>query len=258
MLWCLIGILSDQPHLSVLGASPLEMQAHAALDSCNGLPWKHLTLLYILAGSAFITALVAVNKTPEGELSMSGSDLYTKSICPFGDLTWGDEVFQFDDHHYQIIGSKDALVSWREAAMDANSRCYGGQPGYLANIDSEDENDYLYAKLSKKPHFSPNTHDAWIGATDMKNEGVFSWIGPKHLINGVKFWEGDKNGQAIDGRYTNWGQDTSGQSQPDSNGEEDCIEMRGASPGRWNDKNCYQPNEFFIVEFGTPATSTDH
>jgi|Transcript_104722 hypothetical protein len=72
MLWFLIGILSDQPHLSVLGASPLEMQAHAALDSCNGLPWKHLTLLYILAGSAFITALVAVNKTPEGELSMSG------------------------------------------------------------------------------------------------------------------------------------------------------------------------------------------
>ena len=54
-------------------------------------------------------------------------------------MTWGDEVFQFDDHHYQIIGSKDASVSWREAAMDANSRCYGGQPGYLANIDSEGE-----------------------------------------------------------------------------------------------------------------------
>lgn len=48
-------------------------------------------------------------------------------------------MFQFDDHHYQIIGSKDASVSWREAAMDANSRCYGGQPGYLANIDSEGE-----------------------------------------------------------------------------------------------------------------------
>ena len=122
-----------------------------------------------------------------------------------------------------------------------------------------DENDYLYAKLIKKPDFKFNTHDAWIGATDMKNEGSFSWIGPKRLMNGVKFWEGDMNGQAIDGRYTNWGQDSSGnQNQPDSNGEEDCIEMKGYSPGRWNDKNCYQPNEFFIVEFGTPATTTDH
>ena len=77
--------------------------------------------------------------SPHDHNHLEGSDLYTKSICPFGDLTWGDEVFQFDDHHYQIIGSKDASVSWREAAMDANSRCYGGQPGYLANIDSEGE-----------------------------------------------------------------------------------------------------------------------
>ena len=28
----------------------------------NGLPWKHLTVLYLLAGSAFITALVAASK----------------------------------------------------------------------------------------------------------------------------------------------------------------------------------------------------
>ena len=90
----------------------------------------------------------------------------------------------------------------------------------------------------------------------MENEGSYSWIGPEGLR--VKFWEGDEIGEAIDGRYTNWAQDSSGQSQPDSNGEEDCIEMRGASPGRWNDKNCYQPNEFFIVEFGTPASTTDH
>ena len=119
-----------------------------------------------------------------------------------------------------------------------------------------DENDYLYAKLNKKKDFNPNTMDAWIGATDMRNEGVFSWIGPKHLVNGVKFWEGDENGQAIDGRYTNWAVSSSGaQTEPNANGEEDCVEMRGGG-GHWNDKNCYQPNEFFIVEFGTPAT--DH
>ena len=89
----------------------------------------------------------------------------------------------------------------------------------------------------------------------MEMEGVFRWIGPEWPW--PKFWEGDANGQAVHNAYTNWGQDGNGvQNQPDSNGEEDCVEMRGQQPGRWNDKNCYQPNEFFIVEFGTPAT--DH
>jgi len=77
--------------------------------------------------------------TTESRLWRGNKGSGGKSICPFGDSTWGDEVFRFDGHHYQIVGSKDASVSWREAAMDANSRCYGGQPGYLANIDSEGE-----------------------------------------------------------------------------------------------------------------------
>ena len=99
------------------------------------------------------------------------------------------------------------------------------------------------------PKQSPNNFNAWIGATDMKNEGAFSWIGPKHLIAGTKFWEGDGDGQAIDGRYTNWYTN-----EPSSDGEEDCVEMRGGQ-GYWNDRNCYEPNAFFIVEFGNPLTN---
>ena len=97
--------------------------------------------------------------------------------------------------------SKDAVTNWRQAAQDANSRCYQGSRGYLVNIDSEDENDFIFAKLLLRPGFVSNEHDAWIGATDMKNEGAVSWVGPKELVNGVKFWEGGVNGKAIDGRY---------------------------------------------------------
>ena len=39
--------------------------------------------------------------------------------------------------------------------------------------------------------------NAWIGASDMSEEGTFSWIGPKKMINGVPFF---KNGLPIDGK----------------------------------------------------------
>ena len=78
-----------------------------------------------------------VGYPPSRNLLLSGAEIYSKGACPWGDLTWGDTVFEFEGHHYQIIGSKDAEISWRQATMDANSRCYGGQPGYLANIDTE-------------------------------------------------------------------------------------------------------------------------
>mmetsp|Transcript_11598 Transcript_11598/g.24398 ORF Transcript_11598/g.24398 Transcript_11598/m.24398 type:complete len:275 (-) Transcript_11598:329-1153(-) len=229
------------------------VQASAAPST---IPWKHLAVLYVLAGSAFITALVAVSKEFILVDTTSAADL--ASACPFGDLTWGDDIFSFDGHHYQVVGSKDAVTNWRQAAQDANSRCYQGSRGYLVNIDSEDENDFIFAKLLMRPGFVSNEHDAWIGATDMKNEGAVSWVGPKELVNGVKFWEGGVNGKAIDGRYNNWAKNSGGtQIEPNANGSEDCVEMRGGG-GHWNDKNCYQPNEFFIVEFGTPSTTTDH
>eukprot|EP00619_Florenciella_sp_RCC1007_P010112 CAMPEP_0205905172 /NCGR_PEP_ID=MMETSP1325-20131115/1188_1 /ASSEMBLY_ACC=CAM_ASM_000708 /TAXON_ID=236786 /ORGANISM="Florenciella sp., Strain RCC1007" /LENGTH=221 /DNA_ID=CAMNT_0053271055 /DNA_START=21 /DNA_END=686 /DNA_ORIENTATION=+ len=182
------------------GLTPNQRARIVEARAAPSMPWKHLIALYVLSGSAFITAVVAASRQYIFvENSMSAADI--ASACPYGDLTYGDDIYSFDGHHYQVVGSKDAVTNWRQAAQDANSRCYNGERGYLVNIDSQDENDFLYAKLMLRPGFQANVHDAWIGATDMSNEGAVSWIGPKHLVNGVKFWEGGPNGKAVDGRY---------------------------------------------------------
>ena len=49
-------------------------------------------------------------------------------------------------------------------------------------------------------HISLLTHHL-LRLKDMANEGAISWVGPKHLINGPKFWEGGVTGKAIDGRF---------------------------------------------------------
>ena len=91
--------------------------------------------------------------------------------------------------------------------------------------------------------------NAWIGASDMSEEGTFSWIGPKKMIKGVPFF---KNGLPIDGAYTNWAEN-----EPNEGGatglSEDCVSKMSGSEGRWNDKNCYYGNPFFVVEFGPPS-----
>lgn len=215
--------------------------------------WKHLTMLYTIALVAFITAFVAVGKA--GEAS-SGSQSASKTIdqvtCPYGDVLWGDPVMSYNGHYYQVIGGPDVEMTWMQAYMDARSRCYNGEQGYLANIGSQEENDFIFVKLQTNERFV-NGANMWLGATDMLQEGTFQWIGPKSMATGLPFWQGGPNGHAIEGRYNNWAVSSTGsQIEPSASGSEDCIELRSGQ-GAWNDRNCYGNNHFFVVEFGDPG-----
>lgn len=106
----------------------------------------------------------------------------------------------------------------------------------------------IFLNFSKYPRWSSGD-DAWIGAMDFNEEGTFAWLGIQKLSEGVVFW---KNGAAYKGAYTNWKE-----GEPNEGGvsgkSEDCVAMYGGGDGKWFDKNCYQGNSFFVVEFGPPS-----
>ncbi len=60
----------------------------------------------------------------------------------------------------------------------------------------------------------------WIGANDFVNEGTFVWAG------------GPEAGRSVNSIYTNWGS-----REPNSEGNEDCVEIR-KDIGQWNDEGC--------------------
>lgn len=89
--------------------------------------------------------------------------------------------------------------------------------------------------------------NAWIGAADMNEEGIFEWIGPGKLSTGDPFYD-TATKESIDGAFTYWAD-----GEPNESGSEDCVEMRSGH-AKWNDRECYGSNSFFIVEFGHPST----
>lgn len=149
---------------------------------------------------------------------------------------YGDDVFEFDGHHYQIVGGDWVQMTWRASEQDAWGRCYGGAPGYLATVDSAEENLFLLQKMQNH-HGYRIGNEAWIGATDMANEGEFAWL--DGYMGATVFWQ---YGGPVKGLYSNFKT-----GEPDENGEEDCVCVDGN--GGWNDNSCYKRLQYFFVEF---------
>jgi len=208
----------------------------------------HLSALWVLWFITFVIACTAMSKANQNEKDISnihtggggGGDLeseyvdYWYSRCQdIGTALYGDDVYTYNGHHYQVIGGDWAQMTWRDAEYDSWGRCFNGQPGYLATIGSADENDYLRQKLISHHGFQ-TSDSAWIGGTDMFNEGTFLWIdgyasatifyGP-----GASMWNNFAPGE------------------PNENGSEDCVSFN--REGYWNDDNCYKALAFFFVEF---------
>lgn len=153
-------------------------------------------------------------------------------------LVEATEVFFTDNGHlYKFItGSINATDARTEAA---NQTAYGAT-GYLATITSQDENDFVAARLQG---------DGWIGGSDEGTEGVWKWVtGPEA---GTTFWNGTFGGSSPDGQYANW---SFGEPNDWSNGNpgEDCVQFY-ISSSNWNDLHCTENNlAGYVVEFGTP------
>ena len=142
------------------------------------------------------------------------------------------QPFQTNGHFYEYIS--DSGITWPAAEAAASNRSLYGLPGYLATVTSQDENDFITAKLSGQ---------GWIGASDAANENQWLWVtGPEA---GTQFWQGVSNGSVVGGEYNNWSAN-----EPNNSGSgEDYAHF--LTDGLWNDYAFDNANiDGYVVEYG--------
>ena len=157
--------------------------------------------------------------------------------------------FSFEDHEYYVVLDNK---SWVDAAA-----CAVGLDGYLVEINSQEEQDTLFAAI-ESINIDPTETIApdggggsylWIGANDMANNGVWIWDGDNDGV-GVQFWQGQANGNPVDDLYNNWG------IEPDF---QDAVGIAITNwplgvISEWND--VFSTNElYFVVEKNELASS---
>ncbi len=173
------------------------------------------------------TALASLTYTP----SSTGAKIITASLI--GTSNGTNETFH--GHYYQYVDTPSG-VSWATAKAAAEASTFGGQTGYLANITSSEENEYLQQRIAD---------GSWMGSSDAADEGDWKWIsGPEA---GDSFWSGGSGGSNVDGAFTNWQT-----GQPDNyNGNENCGELRQTQGAEaWNDENCASLRDY-VIEYGS-------
>jgi len=177
------------------------------------------------------------------------------------DTSYGCQGFAFDDHGYMYCPRP---ASHEEAAAQCD-----GQGMTLVQIDSEPENDELVAQATAgwsggndgtggsgsgstwggwTSGGEQQQEAFWTGGSDESAEGDWIWSG-----SGTPFWEGDADGSAVDGAYTNWGEDRPNAANDEG---ENCMAVYVADGsdgdmGTWNDLLCADSYPF-ICE--TPAS----
>ncbi|NDA26780.1 MAG: hypothetical protein EBZ05_08095, partial [Verrucomicrobia bacterium] len=148
-------------------------------------------------------------------------------------ITLGNAV-AYNGHFYEVVTNS---VTWPTARSGALAKSLFGIPGYLVNITSSGENQFILSKVSTT---------AWIGASDSGTEGTWKWMdGPEA---GTTFWIGTGTGSAQGGQYSNWNTNEPN----DAGGAEDYASIYsgvGVQDGKWNDYGGSGP---YIVEYGNP------
>ena len=157
-------------------------------------------------------------------------------------------------HTYKFVSTQ---LSWMYAMAAAKLMTYKGKTGYLANITSANENDFVANKSGAT--------NVWFGAVSDKNlvnaaltsaskpnvtadtqlTGDFYWYGGSEA--GTHFSTGKGTPAAVNGLYNAWAA-----SEPNNwSGIEGCglTNWQGAL-GEWNDFECASEKSY-LVEFDT-------
>ena len=156
-------------------------------------------------------------------------------------------AFNFDDKTYEIVRENR---TWLQAASCAVER-----GGYLAEVNSEIEQDILFATARFSASIIQSNTTAfecdpcsfvWLGGNDILEEGNWIWDGDNDTT-GIQFWMGDVNGSPVGGVYTNWG------TEPDNFNDQDAaalglIHWLLGDAGQWADLAV--SNElYYIIEY---------
>lgn len=154
--------------------------------------------------------------------------------------------FTINNTPYEIIKENQ---SWVNAAACAVSR--GGK---LAEINSLAEQNGVFAQLNQAGINGANTiapdggngSYVWLGGIDIASEGYWFWDGG-NMGSFNQFWMGNASGSAVNGSYTNWG------NEPDDWNGQDGLGMAFTNwplgvAGQWNDVD--ENNQlYYIIEY---------
>lgn len=153
-----------------------------------------------------------------------------------------DLDFTIEGRPYRLVTNERTF-----AAAEADAISKGG---HLVHIDSQAENDAIFAAISAAVPTNSTASDGggavyvWIGGTET-SEGNYAWVDSTT----IPFWTGGKTGSAPAGQYANWGRGTVSSSGPEPdnfNSTQNRAAMAitawpssGATkigqPGQWND-----------------------
>jgi len=131
------------------------------------------------------------------------------------------EAFYYNGHNYKIVKT---ATTWQDASIMAHD-----DGGYLVNIGSIAENHEIYSRLF---HYIAKSEYAgsvasngggatyvWIGANDLNSEDTWVWED-----NNEQFWSGIRDGNSVNGLYSNWGRNRSeSQREPDNTSNQDAA-----------------------------------
>ena len=168
--------------------------------------------------------------------------------------------FIYQGKSYEVVKE---VKNWTNA-----SACAVQRGGYLVQINSQGEQDTVYATIMGAAGVN-NTYVSvtdgggiayvWIGATDRQTEGTWLWDG-NYDNTGANFWTGQGTagaggGVAINSSYNNWGGTSLGVAEePDDYlGIQDCGAIglntwpHGIA-GEWNDISGLN-SLYYVIEY---------
>ena len=174
-------------------------------------------------GSTYYYKVAAVNSSGTGTLSSNANALLSANIQ-------GSETYS--NHTYAITTS---AMNWENAKINAASL-----GGYLATINTKDENDWLTAKFI-------SFGNIWIGNHDKDTEGVWVWDNCTTSDDGCRSDNISAGAKWPDGTLK-WGST----GEPNNSGSsEHCGTIRN-STGVWNDVECNSnlPSSAYHINYG--------
>ncbi|NDC00705.1 MAG: hypothetical protein EBZ83_04725 [Verrucomicrobia bacterium] len=223
----LLTVSGGSSSYTLLGSAVAVDSALTIVDQTSGTNTAAKVQISTLSGSGNAAAYQAAIR------AVTFSTTNTSTSARTIGITLGNAV-AYNGHFYEVVTNS---VTWPTARSGALAKSLFGIPGYLVNITSSGENQFILSKVSTT---------AWIGASDSGTEGTWKWMdGPEA---GTTFWIGTGTGSAQGGQYSNWNTNEPN----DAGGAEDYASIYsgvGVQDGKWNDYGGSGP---YIVEYGNP------
>jgi hypothetical protein len=219
------GATTSVPVKLRVTSGSLQMSVTTGLTFTGGT--SGATLQFTGTRDAVNTALATLTYTR----GSTGSDTLEVSLVEPGEV-----FFEGTGNLYEYVSY---TASWNNAKTHAEGRTKYGATGYLVTVTSQEENDFVAARL---------LNAGWMGASDSAVENAWRWVtGPE---NGQQFWSGLSGGSTVGGMYANWGT-----GEPNNSGEEDCAQFLTGGSGKWNDLPCSSTTlPGYVVEYGEDGT----